>query len=86
MEWLKHLPIGKTLMYFEGHFMLATLKAHNGNRTQAAKALGLSAKTLRRKLEAFVIQYPDNEIPLPLLGIENHHRLKKSITPCAGDA
>ncbi len=51
--WAKHLPIGHLLRDVETQFILATLKYHHGNRTHAAKTLGISLRTLRNKINEF---------------------------------
>jgi transcriptional regulator with PAS, ATPase and Fis domain len=53
LEWVRHLPIGRQLMDVETHFILETLKSHQGNRTHAAKTLGISLRTLRNKINEF---------------------------------
>jgi two-component system response regulator AtoC len=52
-EWVKSLPIGETLELLETQFILETLKTQNGNRTHAAKILGISLRTLRNKINEF---------------------------------
>jgi two-component system response regulator FlrC len=52
-SWTKHLPIGNPLRDVETQFILATLKHHEGNRTHAAKTLGISLRTLRNKINEF---------------------------------
>lgn len=51
--WIQHLPIGRSLRDLETQFILETLKHHNGNRTHAAKTLGISLRTLRNKINEF---------------------------------
>ena len=41
-----------SLRSMERHLIEAALKRHNGNRTQAARELGIDASTLYRKLKA----------------------------------
>jgi two-component system response regulator AtoC len=66
MEWIKGLPVGRKLHEVEIHFILETLKKHNGNRTHAAKTLGISLRTLRNKINEFtVLGY---EVPAPTTG------------------
>ena len=43
-DWISHLPIGKKMRDVETHFILETLKSHNGNRTHSAKTLGISLR------------------------------------------
>jgi transcriptional regulator with PAS, ATPase and Fis domain len=52
-EWVDALPVGQTLRLVETHFILETLKIHSGNRTHAAKTLGISLRTLRNKINEF---------------------------------
>ena len=66
MEWIASLPIGKTLRTVEIHFILETLKHHNGNRTHAAKTLGISLRTLRNKINEFTAE--GYEVMSPSLG------------------
>jgi transcriptional regulator with PAS, ATPase and Fis domain len=49
-DWIDHLPIGRPLADIETHFILETLKQHQGNRTHAARTLGISLRTLRNKI------------------------------------
>jgi DNA-binding NtrC family response regulator len=64
--WIKHLPIGEKLRVVETQFILETLKSHNGNRTHSAKTLGISLRTLRNKINEFVVE--GHEVPNPTLG------------------
>jgi DNA-binding NtrC family response regulator len=45
-----YVPIGTHMSDVENLLIQETLKKTNGNRTQAAKLLGISLRTLRRKL------------------------------------
>lgn len=47
--------VGQTLADMERGAILATLEAHGGNRTQAARELGISLRTLQRKLKEYGI-------------------------------
>ena len=47
-----YVPSGSTLSEVEDLLIQQTLKTTNGNRTQAAKILGISIRTLRRKLNS----------------------------------
>ena len=76
MEWIKHLPIGQAFSLLEGVFLLETLKACGGNRTHAAKFLKITTKTLRRRLDAFIIQYPAYSIPPSLLQVRKPTKMK----------
>ena len=50
LEWIQKLPIGIAIKDLETQFILQTLKHHNGNRTHAAKTLGISLRTLRNRI------------------------------------
>lgn len=52
-NWIAALPIGKPLAEVETHFILETLKFHDGNRTHAARTLDISLRTLRNKINEF---------------------------------
>lgn len=69
LEWVSHLPIGQTLHLVETHFILETLKNHQGNRTHAAKTLGISLRTLRNKINEFTSE--GYEVTAPLTGRAN---------------
>lgn len=66
MEWVKHLPIGQKMREVETQFILETLRIHNGNRTHSAKTLGISLRTLRNKINEFVLE--GHEVPQPTTG------------------
>ncbi len=55
-DWIASLPIGKSLRSIETQFILETLKHHQGNRTHAAKTLGISLRTLRNKINEFMAE------------------------------
>ncbi len=55
-EWIGHLPIGRPMRDVETQFILETLKSHQGNRTHAAKTLGISLRTLRNKINEFTAE------------------------------
>ena len=52
-DWVQGLPIGIAMKELETQFILQTLKHHNGNRTHAAKTLGISLRTLRNRINEF---------------------------------
>lgn len=52
-NWTDDLPVGKPLRDIETQFILKTLEHHNGNRTHAAKTLGISLRTLRNKINEY---------------------------------
>lgn len=54
--WIGHLPVGRPLRDLETHFILETLKHHQGNRTHAARTLGISLRTLRNKINEFTAE------------------------------
>ena len=56
LDWVTNLPIGQSLRTVETHFILETLKHHRGNRTHAAKTLGISLRTLRNKINEFTAE------------------------------
>lgn len=66
LDWVSSLPIGQTLRVVETHFILETLKHHKGNRTHAAKTLGISLRTLRNKINEFTSE--GFEVTAPLSG------------------
>ncbi|MBI5629173.1 MAG: sigma-54-dependent Fis family transcriptional regulator, partial [Candidatus Rokubacteria bacterium] len=49
---------GRTVMDVERDLILATLKSLNGNRTHAAKALGVSVRTIRNRLREYRLVAP----------------------------
>jgi two-component system response regulator FlrC len=53
LDWIRALPIGRPMRDVEIHFIIETLKSHSGNRTHAAKTLGISLRTLRNKINEF---------------------------------
>lgn len=65
-DWVKHLPIGRKMRDVETQFILQTLASHQGNRTHSAKTLGISLRTLRNKINEFVIE--GHEVPQPTCG------------------
>lgn len=66
MDWVSSLPLGRSLRLVETHFIIETLKHHNGNRTHAAKTLGISLRTLRNKINEFTSEGYD--VPAPMTG------------------
>jgi DNA-binding NtrC family response regulator len=50
------LLIGHTLAEVERDLIIETLRACNGNRTQAAKTLAISIRTLRNKINEYEAQ------------------------------
>ncbi len=66
LDWIKHLPLGQKMRTVETHFILETLREHNGNRTHSAKTLGISLRTLRNKINEFMNE--GFEVPQPTIG------------------
>lgn len=66
LDWVAGLPVGQKLRLVETHFILETLKSHRGNRTHAAKTLGISLRTLRNKINEFTSE--GYEVTPPLSG------------------
>ncbi len=62
--WIEALPVGRTLQAVETQFILRTLEHHQGNRTHAAKTLGISLRTLRNKINEFSAEGIDVIAPL----------------------
>ena len=50
------IQVGRTFSEMEREFILETLKRASGNRTQAAKILGLSVRTIRNKLREYRVE------------------------------
>lgn len=66
LSWVKHLPLGQKMRTVETHFIIETLREHNGNRTHSAKTLGISLRTLRNKINEFLNE--GYEVPQPTMG------------------
>ena len=66
LDWINALPIGRPMRDVETHFIIETLKNHSGNRTHAAKTLGISLRTLRNKINEFTAM--GHEVPAPMTG------------------
>jgi DNA-binding NtrC family response regulator len=54
VEALRRILVGHTIADVERHLILDTLASCFGNRTHAAKILGISIRTLRNKLNEYV--------------------------------
>lgn len=61
VEALRRILVGHTIADVERHLILDTLSYCFGNRTHAARILGISIRTLRNKLN----EYMDAGIPVP---------------------
>ncbi|MGF7056084.1 DNA-binding NtrC family response regulator [Bosea sp. OAE752] len=59
MEQLVGLPIADV----ERDLILATLRETGGNRTQAADLLGIAVRTLRNKINLYMVE--GHEVPEP---------------------
>lgn len=57
------IPAGTTLQDLEREAVEQALQQHDGNRTHAANALGISVRTLQRKLKAWGMNSDDDESP-----------------------
>ena len=55
------LPVGSTVAQVERELVLQTLASCNGNRTHAARVLGLSVRTMRNKIR----QYATDGVDIP---------------------
>ena len=53
-EDLRRILVGRTIADVERHLILDTLASCHGNRTHAARILGISIRTLRNKLNEYV--------------------------------
>jgi DNA-binding NtrC family response regulator len=54
IETLRHVLVGRTIADVERHLILDTLTCCLGNRTHAARILGISIRTLRNKLNEYM--------------------------------
>jgi len=61
IEALRRILVGHTIADVERHLILDTLAYCLGNRTHAARILGISIRTLRNKLN----EYMEAGIPVP---------------------
>lgn len=61
VEELRRILVGHTIADVERHLILDTLSYCLGNRTHAARILGISIRTLRNKLN----EYMEAGIPVP---------------------
>jgi DNA-binding NtrC family response regulator len=61
VETLRRILVGHTIADVERHLILGTLAYCLGNRTHAARILGISIRTLRNKLN----EYMEAGIPVP---------------------
>ena len=52
---------GLTVQEMERALILETLRSTNHNRTQAAKLLGISIRTLRNKLHEYRVDTPEGD-------------------------
>ncbi len=64
IEALRRILVGHTIADVERHLILDTLTYCVGNRTHAARILGISIRTLRNKLN----EYMEAGIPVPEAG------------------
>ena len=61
IDALRRILVGQTIADVERHLILDTLSYCFGNRTHAARILGISIRTLRNKLN----EYMEAGIPVP---------------------
>jgi DNA-binding NtrC family response regulator len=54
IDALRRILVGRTLADVERHLILDTLASCFGNRTHAARILGISIRTLRNKLNEYM--------------------------------
>ena len=54
VEALRRILVGRTVADVERHLILGTLASCHGNRTHAARILGISIRTLRNKLNEYL--------------------------------
>ena len=69
VDTLRRILVGRTIADVERHLILDTLAHCFGNRTHAAKILGISIRTLRNKLK----QYNEEGVPVPGAHSESDH-------------
>ena len=58
------LPLGSTLEQGEKEIIRATLNQQQGNKSRAAETLGISRKTLHRKMREYQLENKREEHPL----------------------
>jgi DNA-binding NtrC family response regulator len=66
------IPPGTSLEDLERAAVEQALAQHQGNRTHAAKTLGISVRTLQRKLKAW---------GMPVVGAQHHNRSHHFLMP-----
>jgi transcriptional regulator of acetoin/glycerol metabolism len=59
------VPTNTRLDDVERMAVLQALRLHDGNRTHAAKALGISVRTLQRRLRSWSVAQSSEEMPWP---------------------
>jgi len=69
---------GQTVEEVERELVLRTLANHHGNRTTAARALGISVRTLRNKIRAYAALGIAVPAPLPKRLIEPYRLQPRS--------
>ena len=55
---IQHRPLGKVREQAEREHIISVLRLTNGNRIQAAQILGISRKTLWKKLKQLGVSWP----------------------------
>lgn len=67
------VPVGSTLREMEKQLILKTLEEVKGNRTHAAKVLGISVRTLRNKLKEYLPTRRKTRKDSLMSSVEEHH-------------
>ncbi len=67
------VPVGSTLREMEKQLILKTLEEVKGNRTHAAKVLGISVRTLRNKLKEYLPTRPKTRKNGLISNVREHH-------------
>jgi len=52
-EFVKLIQSGKTIYDFEKELIRSALFLYDGNKSKAAKAIGISTRTIRRKMDGY---------------------------------
>ncbi|MBN2266900.1 MAG: sigma 54-interacting transcriptional regulator [Candidatus Babeliaceae bacterium] len=64
MEGLSDCSLSGILAHTEQTYLIQTLECYDWNRTKAAKALGITDRTLRKKIRAYQIIQPYQKTPI----------------------
>jgi transcriptional regulator with PAS, ATPase and Fis domain len=63
----REIPTGLTMEELEKLAITKALDQSDGNRTHAAKRLGISVRTLQRKLQQYKLEKPNKPFPNDVL-------------------